>query len=227
MDKYINTIIQGDCLEVMKELDPERIGVVLADPPYGKGYRSHHNNNPTGEFAKYRRDENFYPIVGDDEPYDPSPWLAWDGATKLILWGANYYADRLPAVNVWHVWDKLDGKTPAAMQGDCELAWTNLGGVTRIYHHLWRGLMRKGRENISRSPKLHPHQKPVALMKWQLAQCKLPDGAIVLEPYAGSASATVAAIEMGYRYIAIEIDAHWIPTIEKRIRNAERQRLLF
>jgi DNA modification methylase len=35
MDKYINQVIQGDCLDVMKELPDKCIDLVLTDPPYG------------------------------------------------------------------------------------------------------------------------------------------------------------------------------------------------
>ena len=32
---FIDTIIQGDCLEVMKEIPDESVDLVLTDPPYG------------------------------------------------------------------------------------------------------------------------------------------------------------------------------------------------
>lgn len=35
--KYLNKIIHGDCLEVMKELPDKSIDLVLTDPPYGIG----------------------------------------------------------------------------------------------------------------------------------------------------------------------------------------------
>lgn len=35
MDKFLNKIIQGDCLEVMKEIPDESIDMILADLPYG------------------------------------------------------------------------------------------------------------------------------------------------------------------------------------------------
>ena len=38
MKKYINKIIQGDCLEVMKEIPDNCIDTVITDPPYGLSF---------------------------------------------------------------------------------------------------------------------------------------------------------------------------------------------
>jgi len=36
-DDFVNKIICGDCLEVMKEMPEECVNLVLTDPPYGQG----------------------------------------------------------------------------------------------------------------------------------------------------------------------------------------------
>ena len=227
MDRWVNKIILGDALEVMDKLDPAQIGVVILDPPW-KPYRSHHNDNPAGPWAKWRRDENFKVIKGNDNPFDPSPWLSWAGKTKLCFWGANEYLNRLPVDQwkCWHVWDKMEGTT-STDHADCEMALTNLRGNPRLFSFLWRGLARRGRANVSRMPKLHPNQKPVELGIWQILQCKLEPGQIVFEPYGGSGFASVAAVELGHPFICTEIDPHWIPTIENQIKQATRQERLF
>ena len=222
LDAYLNKIICGDCREIVPQIprDPEHPIAVIADPPYGKNYRSHHNNNPTGKWAQYRRPDNFKPIIGDDKPFDPSHLLSF---RWVVLWGANYYADKLPTSSRWFVWDKLDGKTPAKMQADCELAWTNQPGVSRIYSHLWRGLIRKGRENVCNGPKLHPNQKPVDLMKWCIRQLKLPSGTVILDPYCGSGTLPVAARELGHDFIAMDLDPHWVQVARERLYREARR----
>lgn len=226
MTEYLNKVINADCLEVMRLLDPEQIGAVLIDAPYRK-YNSHHNNNLVGEWAKWRRNTNFAPIMGNDNIWDPVPWIPWIEKTKVIMWGGNFFCDRLPASRSWLVWDKQEGLTPAKYQDDCELAWTNLQGPMRLYHHLWRGICRKGRENISIAAKLHPNQKPVDLAKWTIKQCELPTGSVIFDPYSGSGAFSVAAVEMGYSFIAVDLDPQWIPIIESRISQATAQTRMF
>jgi hypothetical protein len=50
----------------------------------------------------------------------------------------------------------------------------------------------------------HPTQKPVALMRWCIERLKLKPGATILDPYMGSGSTGVAAVELGFNFIGIE-----------------------
>lgn len=202
------TVYYGDCLQILPELPP--IDSIVTDPPWGKGYVSNHNSG-RGDCDMIRKDGNFAPIVGDDQPFDPSPWL---GFRRVVLWGAQYYASRLPDQSGWLVWDKLAGKTPC-QQSDCELAWTNMDAPVRMFTHLWRGIMRAGRENVTNGGKLHPHQKPVALMKWCIDQIE-PQG-VILDPYMGSGSTLEAAVELGYHVIGIDILEHNCEIAVKRV----------
>jgi site-specific DNA-methyltransferase (adenine-specific) len=62
----------------------------------------------------------------------------------------------------------------------------------------------------------HPTVKPLALMKY-LIQMITPDGGVVLDPFAGSGSTLVAAKELGYDFIGIEMTEEYIPIIEARL----------
>ncbi len=215
------TLYLGDCRDVLPGLSG--IASILADPPYGMDYRSGHNSGRTGAgAAMVRKDGNFEQIAGDKVPFDPSHLLALD--LPSIIWGANYFNDRLPSGNRWLIWDKLAGKTPVPSGSDIEIAWTSSPGPDRIYTHLWRGIMRAGEENVVHSAKLHPNQKPVALMAWCLTF--LPDGP-VLDPYMGSASSGVAALLAGRDFIGIELDPDHFDIACKRIEDAQRQGDLF
>jgi len=55
MDKYLNKITQGDCLELMKDLPDNSIDLVLTDPPYGMNFQSNYR------IEKHDR------IIGDNE----------------------------------------------------------------------------------------------------------------------------------------------------------------
>ena len=42
MENFVNKVIQGDCLEVMKGIPDGSIDMILTDPPYGMSFRSNH-----------------------------------------------------------------------------------------------------------------------------------------------------------------------------------------
>lgn len=210
------TLYLGDCLEIMPTLGP--VDAVVTDPPYGIRYRSNHNSSRRGKWARWVRNENMPGIIGDDAPFDPKPWLSMN--VPLVVFGGNYCADRLPASRCWIVWDKR-GYLGRNNQADCEMAWTNLDRPSRIYTHLWSGLIREGEENVSRGQKLHPHQKPVALMRAILDYAGA--GPVVLDPYMGSGSTGVAAVDLGLRFVGIEVDPNYFDVACSRIAKRSEQ----
>jgi site-specific DNA-methyltransferase (adenine-specific) len=200
------TVFHADCREVLPGLDPAAVALVLTDPPYGVGERT---DRQTRGRAAATGCYDFPPVYGDDEPFDPTPLLRFP---RLILFGANYFAGQLPASPSWVVWDKRDG-VPSNDNADAEMAWTNLGGPARVYRHLWNGMI-KASERTQR--RLHPTQKPVALMARLIAQHTRP-GDLVLDPYAGSGPVVRAARDLGRRCIAVEIEQRYCATIVQRL----------
>lgn len=200
-------VIQNDAVEVLRGLSAD---LCLTDPPYGVSERTARlSNGRSNAAASY----DFPPVVGDDEPFDPSHLLRFK---KVILWGANYYADKLPCLPSWFVWDKREGTT-SDDNADCEMAWTNLGTPARLFPHLWRGMIKASERDERR---VHPTQKPVALMRWCIEQAKLPQAATIIDPYCGSGSVGVAAVTMGFNFIGIEIDPHYCQVARARISRA-------
>lgn len=90
------------------------------------------------------------------------------------------------------------------MQGDAELAWTNLPSErVHIYSKMWHGAPRWREEPI-----LHPTQKPAALMRWILERWTEPNQ-LILDPYMGSGPVAQAAADLGRRYIGIELEEQY------------------
>jgi DNA modification methylase len=73
-------------------------------------------------------------------------------------------------------------------------------------------MLREGREQAI--PRVHPAQKPVALMKWCLTQVTASS---VLDPFMGSATTLIAAKEMGLTAIGIEIEERYCEIAAKRL----------
>ena len=113
--RYGITIYHGDCRDILPTLEAGSVDLVLTDPPYGIAYQ--HGVRKGGRVMGF----DGATIFGDDAPFDPRPLLRYP---KVILWGANHYADNLPLSRGWLVWDKRCG-IPSNDQSDCELAWTN------------------------------------------------------------------------------------------------------
>ena len=200
-------------------------GLVLADPPWGISYKSRHNKgylNTDSPFAKYRKPVDFEMIEGDDEDFDPSHLLGLAGDPRVAIFGAQYFANLLPNSRSWIVWDKKLGNSDNGADG--EMAWTNFGSRTRILPHLWRGIYRAGEENVSFGPKLHPHQKPVSLLR-RIIEISRTEG-LVVDPYCGSGSVACAALDLGRPSISIDCDEKWCEVAALRLERRTKQALL-
>ena len=212
------TLILGDARTVLGEL--AKPAALLADPHYGKRYRSRHNEKRGRSRPEWaRKNGNFKPIAGDFDDFDPT-WMLELGLPSII-WGADHFHDSLPGDRRLLVWDKLAGKTPTKCNGDIEIAWCSEKGPNRIFTHLWRGIIRAGEENVSRSPKLHPHQKPVALIDWCLQF--LPTSGVLCDPYMGSGTTGLACLRRKREFVGVEIDPAHFETACQRLEHEWRK----
>jgi site-specific DNA-methyltransferase (adenine-specific) len=200
------TIYNADCRDVLSELDV-KLGLIITDPPYGVNLDTHYKTNQRGPLAGC----NDYPLVyGDNKPFDPAFLLGFD---RLCLWGANYYADKLPPQGKWLVWDKRDG-IGINDQADCELAWCKgaSGNVPRIFRHLWNGMLKDSERDQRR---VHPTQKPIALMEWCIGHFYAYP--FIVDPFMGSGSTLVAAKNLSHKCIGIEIEEKYCEIAVKRL----------
>ena len=200
----------GDCKEVLPLLD--NISAVVTDPPYGMGYKSGPNSRNSISSTGKRYSET---ILGDDKPFDPTPWVKW----PCVMTGAHWYYDRLPAGGTIHTWDKR-GSYEAIDQADCDQIWCSLRRPPRKLECVWRGLCRTT-ENTD--PIIHPTQKPVMVMAWMMERLEVAVGATVLDPYMGSGSTGIACIRTGRNFVGIEKDARHYKTAVERLRHELNQ----
>ena len=62
----------------------------------------------------------------------------------------------------------------------------------------------------------HPTPKPISLMT-HLVRLFTPAGGVVLDPFCGSGSTGIAALNEGRKFIGIDLEQHYIDITEKRI----------
>ena len=82
-----------------------------------------------------------------------------------------------------------------------------------------------GLNRVSMRQNHHPTVKPVALMAW-LVRLIAPPSATVLDPFMGSGTTGVAAVQEGREFIGIEREPEYLAIAEARIKNATRQGVL-
>ena len=201
-DDFINKVIQGDCIEVMKQLPDKCIDLVLADPPYGMEFRSNYRHK---KHDKIEGDER-YPIEVLDELF------------RL--------AKR--AVYVFCRWDNLvELPKPKSVLAWVKNNWS-MGDLKHEHGRQWESICfypQEEHEFITRIPDVikekrtgnnfHPTEKPVDLMT-KILMANVGD--VVLDPFCGSGSTLVAAKQLGRNYIGIEISERYCSIARERLR---------
>lgn len=197
---------------------PKDIALIHADPPYGIDFdtRKTQQRQKTSPkmvaFAGGVYGKDWHRVDGDHEPFLPSALLKMNRPS--VIWGANNFADKLPACPGWIIFDKKRLGTDAAEMkvSDAELAWCNFGRMVRTFSTLWMGFRRE----TEVGDHWHPTQKPEALSEFVFAHAekrkKLKRGDTVLIPYMGSGPDLRPAQARGYKVIACEVDESYCRT---------------
>ena len=218
-------LYHGYCEDYLPLVPAGSVRAVITDPPYGMEYRSNHRPDA----AKFDK------IVGDEGV--PVEWMRecrrlirpdgclltfchWKTAEafRQALQGAGW------TVTNQAVWDR---------------GWDGMGDLGRmmgpIYDLIWfcaepgfrwpnkrpSALFRHMR--LSGTVLQHPTQKPLALMKELVGYLTAP-GDTVLDPYAGSGSTGVAAVQMGRRFLGCEVVEDYWRLADTRLRRAAERR---
>ena len=205
------TLYLGDCRDILPTLG--KVDAVVTDPPYGIG--AHKKRADTGK-NKHIKQRDYYHGEWDASAPDADLIdLVLNAGENHIIWGGNYFT--LPPSPAWLVFDKVNGDNRYA---DCELAWTSGKFAARIKRHQWHGFLREGNEE-----RFHPTQKPHGIMAWCLSF--FPEADTILDPFMGSGTTGVAAVQMGRKFIGIEREQKYFDIACKRIEDAQRQGDMF
>lgn len=222
-------LLLGDCMEILPMLG--RFDAVITDPPYGINEAAGKNKSRcslTGA-GKWKGSKNTRGAGVPSTDFGYSEWdaqplsgdlmkLVLGSADIQIIFGGNYFD--LPPTSCFLVWDKANGTTDFA---DAELAWTNMPKAVRLKKWLWNGMLQQDMAN--KETRLHPTQKPVPVMTWCIEQAGNPE--TILDPFAGSGTTGVAAIQLGRKFTGIEKDAGYFDIACRRIEQAYAQGQLF
>lgn len=91
------------------------------------------------------------------------------------------------------------------------------GGASRFFFTAKPPASEK-RAGLADTTAKHPTVKPLALMRW-LVRLVTPPGGLVLDPFAGSGTTLLAALEEGRRAIGIERESKYLPILLGRVKH--------
>jgi adenine-specific DNA-methyltransferase len=212
--EFVNRIITGDCIEVMKEMPAASVDLIVTDPPYLVRYESRDGRR----------------IANDDSD-------AWLLPAFAEMYRVLKYDSFLVCFYGWNKVDKFFAAWKAAgFRPVGHFVWTkDYHSSERFvrYSHESAYLLAKGEpqkppialrdvlEWKYTGDELHPTQKPVmALLPVIMAFSRVGD--IVLDPFIGSGTTAIAARDLGRRYIGIEVDPLYAGKAEERMRREGR-----
>jgi len=203
-------LLNIDCMEYMATMQDKYFDLAIVDPPYGSG--QHFN-------FRYGDGDDVYENIAPSKEY----FEQLERVSKnQIIWGGNYFTDKLSVSRCWISWYKGQ---PINAFSDFELAWTSFDATSRSVKIESYGFNHADKRQTGMST-IHPTQKPIALYKWLLKNYASPDFKII-DTHLGSGSSAIAAYDFGIaEFVGCEIDKEYYDAAMKRFNTHKLQQTL-
>ena len=247
-----NKTYQGDCLEVMKDIDDKSIDMILCDLPYGTTACKWDTIIPFEPlWEQYKRiiKDNGAIVLTASQPFtsalvmsNPDMFryeLIWEKErpTNIMFMKKQIgkvhenilvFYKHQPTYNP--IMEKRDNSTIAVYGKDTKGGDSKTHKNQRLrysegYNRFVkypRSVIKINRDTLKGS--VHPTQKPVALFEY-LIKTYTNEGDLVLDNCAGSGTTGVACINLKRNFILIEQDEKYCKIAEERIRNTPEKLL--
>lgn len=240
MEQSRSSLYHGDCVQVMKKLEKSSIDLVIADPPYNLGLFM---KNRATNLGKMR--ENFFGSAGWDDS-EPKVWeklmdsffrelavTLKKGANVIIFMAilkvetvvniASRYNFYYKTTGIWHKTNPMPRNMNLHYINSTE-AWIyftfdskrgkfNNNGKA-VHDFIESSLTPSSEKKYGK----HPTQKPTKILKEIILTLSDP-GDLIFDPFMGSGSTGVAAIECSRNFIGIELDEKYYQIASNRISN--------
>lgn len=192
-------LINGDCIEIMKQYPDNYFDLAVVDPDYELGKKI----SSGGTWAsKYKGFDGNLGNKPNKEYFEE----LFRVSKNQIIWGGNYFIDMLYPTRCFIIWDK---KARMPTLADCELAWTSFDKNAKIFTHV---------RNTSEK-RIHICQKPIPLYEWIYLNYA-NKGDKILDTHLGSASSAIASnrVQMNLEFVGIEINEVYFETAVNRVK---------
>ncbi len=214
------TLMLGDCRDILPTLG--KVDAVVTDPPYGGVNR---------ESGGLRNLDKGVADIADFDLPSLARILANAGRSVYIWCGWGQLSEFQSTLSLDGrstrvcIWEKTN---PSPMNGQflwlssVELCVFGKEAGAPFFGHCASPVWRIPVE----TDQMHPTQKPVTLMRRQIGASS-PDNGSILDPFMGSGTTGVAAVQMGRDFIGIERETKYFDIACKRIEDAQRQGDMF
>lgn len=212
------TLYLGDCREVMPTLP--HVDAVVSDPPYGLSGSSGTINSERGKAVYATRADTLADVRGI---YVPAITQAIALAQRGAITPGTPHSFEYPKP------DDIGAIIQPAVKG-----------MSKWGRPTWQPILFYGRDpyvGLTIQPLTfqsngqfykcdHPCPKPDDLMKWLVQRASKP-AETILDPFMGSGTTGVAAIQLGRKFIGIEIEPKYFDIACRRVGEATKQTDLF
>ena len=215
-------LMMGDCLECMAEIEPGSVDLVLTDPPYGMAFQSN-RRVVRDKFAKIANDASLDWL----DPFFAACDRAMRANTAIYTFCSWHHVDvfkqaferkfTLKNILVWNKNNHGSGDLTGAYAPRHEFI---------LFGHKGRSLLREKRvpdvfdfPKVSSAKLVHPTEKNINMLEVFVRNSSDASG-VVLDPFMGSGTTGVAAMNTGRRFIGIELSEGYFDIACKRIEAA-------
>jgi len=222
MKLFINQIIQGDCLEVLSKIKGDF--VIVTDPPFNIGY--HYSN-----YKDKMEEDEYYSWLAEVFKFSPFVCIHYPEALYKLSWKI----EEIPEKVISWVYNSNTAKQHRdiaffGIKPDFRKLRQPFKNPTdkRIMKRIADGKLARGYDwwninqvkNVSKDKTSHPCQMPLEVMENIIKL--IPEHFVIVDPFAGSGTTAVAAINTGRNFIGIEIDKGYCDIARQRIEKHVR-----
>jgi len=220
-------LMQGDCLERMKEIPDGSVDMILTDPPYGMDFQSN-RRLVMDKFKKIQNDNNLKWLPD----FVSECHRVMNNNTALYFFCSWHNLDifkqeieklfKIKNVIVWVKNNHGSGDLKAQYAPKHEFV---------IYANKGRSMFRSKRiSDVMEYPKIHssklqhPTEKNTDMLKVFISN-NSDNYSIILDPFMGSGTTGVAAKNLNRSFIGIELDAGYFEIARNRIESTGKTTL--
>lgn len=201
-------------------------GVIITDPPYNIGFRynQYKDNLPDADYIRLIANFKDRPVVIIHYPEETMKYIlpALGVPSEVVTWCYNSNLPRQSRLicfyNVKPDFSKIkqNYKNPNDKRIQKRIAAGSTG--TPLYDW-WRDIQPENNMTKAKEGNTHPCPVPVALMK-RIIELTTKEGDLVIDPFMGSGTCSLAAIQSKRNFVGFEIDPEYYQLARTRIRAA-------